>query len=142
VKYTYYGDANLDGQVDGSDYTKIDNGFNNHLTGWLNGDFNYDSAVDGSDYTLIDNAFNQQGASAAAVIAPAGLTATTTASGKSSFPVKVAAKPTQMVFTAPAPFRSGPSLQFDPSIDPADQIFTDLRRKDVVDSLGVIWSRS
>jgi hypothetical protein len=60
VKYTYYGDANLDGGVDGSDYTKIDNGFNSKLTGWANGDFNYDSLVDGSDYTLIDNAYNKQ----------------------------------------------------------------------------------
>ena len=60
VKYTYFGDANLDGRVDGSDYTRIDNGFNNHLTGWFNGDFNYDGIVDGSDYTLIDNAFNTQ----------------------------------------------------------------------------------
>ena len=24
VKYTYYGDANLDGKVDGSDYSRID----------------------------------------------------------------------------------------------------------------------
>jgi fibronectin-binding autotransporter adhesin len=61
VKYTYFGDANLDGQVDGSDYTLIDNGFNNHLTGWVNGDFNYDGKIDGSDYTLIDNAYNTQG---------------------------------------------------------------------------------
>jgi autotransporter-associated beta strand protein len=63
IKYTYYGDANLDGAVDGSDYTLVDFGFNNHLTGWQNGDFNYDGKVDGSDYTLIDNAFNTQGAS-------------------------------------------------------------------------------
>jgi hypothetical protein len=62
IKYTYYGDANLDGQVDGSDYTKIDNGYNTHQTGWENGDFNYDAVVDGSDYTLIDNAFNTQSA--------------------------------------------------------------------------------
>jgi hypothetical protein len=62
VKFTYIGDANIDGQVDGSDYTRIDNGFNNHLTGWINGDFNYDGVVDGSDYTLIDNAFNTQAA--------------------------------------------------------------------------------
>jgi hypothetical protein len=61
VKYTYYGDANLDGVVDGSDYSLIDNGFNNHLTGWFNGDFNYDGVVDGSDYTLIDNTYNMQG---------------------------------------------------------------------------------
>jgi hypothetical protein len=63
VKYTYYGDANLDGQVDGSDYSLIDNGYHNHLTGWINGDFNYDGVVDGSDYTLIDNAYNMQGGS-------------------------------------------------------------------------------
>jgi hypothetical protein len=28
VKFTCYGDTNLDGQVDGSDYTLIDNAFN------------------------------------------------------------------------------------------------------------------
>jgi autotransporter-associated beta strand protein len=66
IKYTYYGDANLDGAVDGSDYTLIDAGFNSQhsaspLTGWQNGDFNYDGVIDGSDYTLIDNAFNTQG---------------------------------------------------------------------------------
>jgi alpha-amylase len=62
IDYTYFGDANLDGQVDGSDYTLIDNGFNDKLTGWHNGDFNDDGVIDGSDYTLIDNAFNMQGA--------------------------------------------------------------------------------
>jgi hypothetical protein len=62
VKYTYYGDTNLDGKVDGSDYSRIDNGALNRLTGWFNGDFNYDGVVNGSDYTLIDNAFNMQGA--------------------------------------------------------------------------------
>jgi YD repeat-containing protein len=61
AEVTYYGDANLDGQVDGSDYSKIDYGYLAHLTGWANGDFNYDGVVDGSDYTLIDNAFNTQG---------------------------------------------------------------------------------
>ena len=32
VKYTYYGDMNLDGKVDGSDYSRIDNGFLLKLT--------------------------------------------------------------------------------------------------------------
>jgi hypothetical protein len=62
IRDSYVGDANLDGIVDGSDYTRIDNGFHNHLTGWINGDFNYDGVVDGSDYTLIDNAYNKQNA--------------------------------------------------------------------------------
>jgi subtilase family serine protease len=61
IKYTYYGDTNLDGKVDGSDYTNIDNGYMNNLTGWANGDLNYDNKVNGSDYTLMDNTFNQQG---------------------------------------------------------------------------------
>ncbi len=69
VKYTYVGDANLDGVVNGSDYTLIDNGFNSHLTGWRNGDFNYDGVVNGDDYTLIDNAFNTQGPSLAGAAA-------------------------------------------------------------------------
>jgi autotransporter-associated beta strand protein/T5SS/PEP-CTERM-associated repeat protein len=62
VKDTYYGDSNLDGKVDGSDYSRIDDGYLSQLTGWQNGDFNYDGVIDGSDYTLIDNAFNNQGA--------------------------------------------------------------------------------
>ena len=69
VKYTYYGDANLDGRVDGSDYSRIDNGYLSHLAGWQNGDFNYDGVINGSDYTLIDNAFNKQGPQIAAEIA-------------------------------------------------------------------------
>ena len=69
LKYTYYGDTNLDGKVDGSDYSRIDNGYSQLLTGWFNGDFNYDGVVNGSDYTLIDNAFNSQGAQITASIA-------------------------------------------------------------------------
>lgn len=87
VKTTYYGDADLSGSVDGSDYSRIDNGYLSHgaLTGWVNGDFNYDGVINGSDYTLIDNAFNTQGASLAAVvvapdaIATAQIAGTTTA---------------------------------------------------------------
>jgi autotransporter-associated beta strand protein len=69
VRYTYYGDANLDGHVDGSDYSLIDNGYLNQLTGWQNGDFNYDGIINGSDYTLIDNVFNNQGAALSAGVA-------------------------------------------------------------------------
>jgi hypothetical protein len=69
VKYTYYGDTNLDGHIDGTDYSRIDNGVNMNLTGWYNGDFNYDGVINGSDYTLIDNAYNTQGASLADQIA-------------------------------------------------------------------------
>ena len=83
VKYTYYGDANLDGKVDGSDYSRIDaaaiadaayytanpTGTSPPATGWYNGDFNYDGYVNGSDYTLIDNAYNTQGAAISSEVA-------------------------------------------------------------------------
>ncbi len=78
IKYTYYGDTDLNGQVDGSDYSVVDFAylFNQNpanagdpMTGWQNGDFNYDGAIDGSDFTLMDNAFNQQGVSLAGEIA-------------------------------------------------------------------------
>jgi hypothetical protein len=95
ARYTYYGDANLDGKVDGSDYSLIDNGYLNHLSGWSNGDFNYDNSIDGSDYTLIDNAFNTQGAQLAALIAtPAGKFASGSAIR--------AAVPTNMLATIPS----------------------------------------
>ncbi len=62
VKYTYFGDTDLNGKVDGSDYGRIDSGYLNNATGWFNGDFNYDGVINGSDYTLIDNSYNTQGA--------------------------------------------------------------------------------
>jgi hypothetical protein len=90
VKYTYYGDANLDGMVDGSDYSRIDNAYLSNqstpgsFTGWQNGDFNYDGVVNGSDYTLIDNAFNSQGAQIADLLAGASAIATDQIAGGGS----------------------------------------------------------
>jgi hypothetical protein len=60
IKFTAFGDANLDGVVDGSDYSLIDNGLAAQRTGWVNGDFNYDGVINGADYTLMDNAFSSQ----------------------------------------------------------------------------------
>ncbi len=62
VKYTWFGDCNLDGVVDSSDYALIDTGFTSSgtLDGWVFGDLNYDSVIDGSDYALIDTGFISQ----------------------------------------------------------------------------------
>ena len=49
VKYTLYGDANLDGQVDGADLALMGLG-----TCWYHGDFNYDETVDAVDYALFE----------------------------------------------------------------------------------------
>jgi hypothetical protein len=76
IKYTYVGDANLDGTVDGGDYSLTDAAFSKaNQTGWYNGDFNFDGKVDGSDYSLIDftdsNANPAIGAAATVATAPA-----------------------------------------------------------------------
>ncbi len=61
VKFTWWGDANLDGVVDANDYDVIDKMFlfppvpDNR--GWWTGDFNYDGVIDANDYDLIDRAF-------------------------------------------------------------------------------------
>ena len=61
VMYTYVGDANLSGHVDGDDFARIDTGFAGNLKGYFNGDFNYSGRVDADDYWLIDLAYLKQG---------------------------------------------------------------------------------
>jgi hypothetical protein len=61
--YTYAGDLNFDGLVDGADYGVIDNYVQFPGTsGYANGDFNYDGVIDGADYGVIDNTIQLQGA--------------------------------------------------------------------------------
>jgi len=66
ARYTWWGDANLDGIVDSNDYDRIDTnwllrtqegrlpdgGFR-----WAVGDFDYDGTIDSNDYDKIDNAW-------------------------------------------------------------------------------------
>ncbi|MBC8105014.1 MAG: hypothetical protein H7Z14_00360 [Anaerolineae bacterium] len=54
------GDTDGNGVVDFDDYARIDQGFNNNLTGFENGDFDYNGIVDFDDYSIIDQAFNSQ----------------------------------------------------------------------------------
>jgi hypothetical protein len=59
VKYTYAGDADLNGVIDASDYAVIDWYATFGVTGaetvgWMTGDFNLDGVLDASDYALID----------------------------------------------------------------------------------------
>ncbi len=69
IKYTFFGDTNLDGVVNSADYLAIDNGFNTQgssspgrrLARTWRFRLIYDGKINGDDYTLIDNAFNTQG---------------------------------------------------------------------------------
>jgi fibronectin-binding autotransporter adhesin len=53
VKYTYYGDTNLDGAVTTADFQRFLDGFTGHGSTWAQGDFTYDGKVDlGNDFQL------------------------------------------------------------------------------------------
>jgi len=59
IKYTLLGDANLDGKVNGSDFTLMAANFNDSVTaGWDKGDFNYSGTVNGDDFVLLADNFN------------------------------------------------------------------------------------
>jgi autotransporter-associated beta strand protein len=88
VMYTWGGDANLDGTLNGDDYFQIDShiGSAGSAFGYFNGDFNYDGDINGDDYFIIDSnigtaqsstPFPTSGgvASLAAVPEPAGIVA-------------------------------------------------------------------
>jgi hypothetical protein len=65
VKYTYYGDNNLDGKVDlENDFSLFVDGYNSAgaKAGWLWGDYNYDGNIDlDNDFSMFVSAFNNQG---------------------------------------------------------------------------------
>jgi autotransporter-associated beta strand protein len=74
AKYTYTGDANLDGKINADDYALLDRGFAQSQSGtltdphWINGDFNYDGVVDSNDYLLLDTTYLTLNPSAAPTI--------------------------------------------------------------------------
>jgi hypothetical protein len=72
VKFTYVGDANLDGQVDALDYERVDLAIGNTgVFGTAQGDLNYDGSVDALDYEQIDlNIGNGVGSPLASVFVP------------------------------------------------------------------------
>ena len=71
LKYTYNGDANLDGLIDADDYAQIDAGYATRGTakGFRNGDFDYSGAINADDYFLIDQSMGSQAAPMAAASA-------------------------------------------------------------------------
>ena len=62
VMYTYAGDTNLDGQINGDDYFRVDQGYASAggLTGYENGDLNYDGKINADDYFIIDSNYGNQ----------------------------------------------------------------------------------
>jgi hypothetical protein len=61
IKFTYRGDANLDGKINVDDYGRIDFYVPLRTTGWFNGDFNLDGKINVDDYGIIDFNIGVQG---------------------------------------------------------------------------------
>jgi PEP-CTERM motif len=53
LKYTLYGDANLDGVVSGDDFSILVGNLGKSDAAWDKGDFNYDGVVSGDDFSLL-----------------------------------------------------------------------------------------
>jgi fibronectin-binding autotransporter adhesin len=71
VAYTLYGDINLDGNVNGSDFAILAGNFGHNVTGgWEQGDLNYNGTVNGSDFSLLAGNFGKS-ATGQAITVPA-----------------------------------------------------------------------
>src|SRR5207247_10459626 len=68
VRYTAYGDANLDGSVDTVDFNALAANFSQSGKRWIHGDFNYDSVVDTTDFNLLASNFSYVVASEANIL--------------------------------------------------------------------------
>ncbi len=63
VKYTYYGDTNIDGVVDTTDFQNFLDGLVGGGNTWAQGDFTYDDKVDlGNDFNLFLGGYLNSGA--------------------------------------------------------------------------------
>ncbi len=60
IAYTVFGDADLSGTVDDTDYFLTNSGFGLQKTGWLFGDFDYSGAIDDTDFFLLNSGYASQ----------------------------------------------------------------------------------
>jgi autotransporter-associated beta strand protein len=69
IMYTLLGDANLDGNVNGTDFTILATNFNQGGKSWDQGDSNYDGSTNGTDFYLLAANFNRSATQSAAAAA-------------------------------------------------------------------------
>ena len=68
VKYTYAGDANLDGIVNAQDFDALAAHYGTSSDVWTQGDFNYDGTVNTIDFNVLASNYNLNIAPAAPVL--------------------------------------------------------------------------
>ncbi len=75
IKYTLLGDANLDGVVNGTDFSILAANFGKGLTNWDQGNFLYGPSINGSDFSALAANFGQGNSGADATVSPADIAA-------------------------------------------------------------------
>jgi autotransporter-associated beta strand protein len=75
LKYTLLGDANLDGTVNGSDFSILAANFGLGVTNWDQGNFLYGPSVNGSDFSALAANFGQGDSGAAGSVSQADISA-------------------------------------------------------------------
>jgi fibronectin-binding autotransporter adhesin len=75
LKYTLLGDANLDGTVNGTDFSILASNFGLGVTNWDQGNFLYGSSVNGSDFIALAANFGQGDSGADVAVTPADIAA-------------------------------------------------------------------
>ncbi len=75
IKYTLLGDANLDGTVNGSDFSILAANFGTGATNWDQGNFLYGSSVNGSDFSALAANFGQGDSGADVAVSEADVAA-------------------------------------------------------------------
>jgi hypothetical protein len=75
LKYTLLGDANLDGTVNGSDFSILAANFGLGVTNWDQGNFLFSTSVNGSDFSALAANFGQGDSGADASVTPADIAA-------------------------------------------------------------------
>ena len=73
VMYTLYGDADLNGTVNGADLNTVLSNYNQTGMYWSQGDFDYDGTVNGADLNMVLSNYNQHLSVGAAVPEPSTL---------------------------------------------------------------------
>jgi hypothetical protein len=72
IRYTYAGDANLDGVVNALDFNAVATNFGRSGAEWAQGDFNYDGTTSAADFVALSQNF---GSTLPAPTIPAGVVA-------------------------------------------------------------------
>jgi hypothetical protein len=116
IKYALLGDANLDGVVNGADFSILAANYANPITtpvlgqntdGWDQGDFNYDGIVNGADFEALAANFDQIATGGTLPVNPADLEALDAFATANGLPVPTFANLPEPATTALSILTSG-----------------------------------